>query len=194
MAPSNFEIYEATECERMAAVWKLAYDTYRAKDYCDSDKRGTLRHYRCLDCMEETKVFCLGREGVLEGTISVTVDGPRGLHTDFAFPLETTNVREECKANGWKLASCWRIATLPENRGQAGVLMALIGRTIEYGIEIGIQEALFTFNPRHEKIYKHLVGLWKIAGPRSDKSVHAPAVLMRGNWKRIKEYWDRRKQ
>ena len=106
----------------MWSVWKLTYDVYLEEGYCQPNDSGILQHYPHLDNIPETTVFCTkDDDGILQGTNSLTKDGPRGLHTEICFPEETAAVRYECYQNNLILGASWRIVTSPNNRGKTRV-------------------------------------------------------------------------
>ncbi len=189
-------LFEVTDhCEEMAAVWQLVYRVYLEEGYCEKDAKKRLRHYKILDCQPETTVFCVEEEDTLLGTCTVTLDGPRGIHTDFVFPVETQAVRDECRCDGLKLASSWRIATDPCCRSKTAVVNMLMNATIEKLLRERVDVSLYTFNPKHEKVYHRLWGFVTIAGPKEDATVKgAPAILMRGDSEFLKEKLAARKR
>ena len=180
----------------MWSVWKLTYDVYLEEGYCQPNDSGILQHYPHLDNIPETTVFCTkDDDGILQGTNSLTKDGPRGLHTEICFPEETAAVRYECYQNNLILGASWRIVTSPNNRGKCRVLMDLLSTSYAFLIqESAINVCLFTFNPKHVDTYKKLFDIKVIAGPKEDVSVvGAPAVLMLGEVWRQTVRWDRKK-
>jgi len=151
-----------------------------------------LRHYAHLDLVPETTVLLAEDEsGVLLGSNSYTVDGPAGLHADDDFKDVIDGVRRECRRKGLRLGASWRIVTQPENRAGLAAVMQLITATLENGRRVA-DVALYTFNPKHERFYRRLLGLKTIAGPREGHSVQsAPAILMRGEIPEIVARWKR---
>jgi len=177
-----------------ARVWKLAYETYRAAGYCDDNPCGMLAHYIGLDGIPETEVYAVeDDDGKMIATNSATIDGPRGLHTDHAFPRETEVVREECLDGGLWLGSSWRIASDPSCRKRLEPVVKVIEYTLQqFGPKLDV--CLFTFNPRHARVYKYLLKLKIIAESPSDPTVKASVVLMRGELPVMREAWARRTQ
>ena len=138
-------VREATEKE-IKDVWRLTYDVYLKEGYCGFRRDGILRHYD-LDLIPETTVLVTYQDSILQGTNSLTADGPRGLHVDYAFKPVVDEIREECYASQRKLAAAWRILTRPTNRQSLLIVLSLIDATIKKAIDVGVLTALFTFNP-----------------------------------------------
>ena len=178
----------------MARVWSLTYAEYVTMGYCQPNVTHWERHCQLLDCIPETTVFCVEVDDGLIGTISITQENSQGFHTEHAFPDETQAVREECAENGWPLFACWRIVVRQDYNAGREVIRLLLDWAITFGSENGCKEAIFTFNPKHQAFYEHLLGLRLVAGPRDDATVsHAPAVLMRGSMETIAKNWLKRK-
>jgi hypothetical protein len=176
----------------MEAVWRLTHDEYVKMGYAAPRPDRLLRHFD-LDGIDETAVWIAEEEdaiGTVLGTISVTVDGPAGLHVDEEFRDAADAVRKECRLTGKKLAAPWRIVTRSDHHGQLAISMALINACVEHVVNQGLDVTLYTFNPRHEKFYKRMLGFETIAGPRPSPAVrNAPAVLMRGDLEVVARVW-----
>lgn len=165
--------------EDMDVVYRLTHDQYVKEGYCDPQPDGKLIHYPHLDNIPETVVFVVEDEdGEIIGTNSITFDGPNKLHVDEDFPKEVEKVRRNGRKVGRKLAASWRIVTSPKTRNSMKVIMELIRVTIEEGCKQHAHEMLFSFNPKHEKIYAKLLGLKTIARGDCDAVNKAPGVLM----------------
>ena len=162
-------------------VCHLAHDCYVTEGYCRPQAGGCLSHYELLDVIPETTVFLAERDGELVGSVSFTLDSAAGLHTDSAFHVETNCERVWCGLYELVLAASWRIVTDPRCRGRLDVLLALVKQGLVHLEMMGVDELLCTFNPKHARAWKRLLGMEVIAGPRRDPAVEgAPAVLMRG--------------
>lgn len=176
--------------EEMPRVYKLVYRCYLQSGYCTEDASEELKHFPKLDGIKETLVFGLDDEhGELQATNSATVDGSRGLHTDFAFPYETDDERIKAFNGGQRLGSSWRICTNPDNRNAVRAILGIIDYTLRIAGPM-MDVCLFTFHPDHAGTYARLLGLERIAGPKPDETVRgAPAMLMRGEVKRMRDVW-----
>lgn len=175
------------------AVWRLTHDAYVASHYADPQPGGMLQHYPHLDQIPETSVFIVEDAfGRVLGSNSLTLDGPAGLHVDDDFKETVDDVRRECRRKGWNLGASWRIATHPECRNHLDVILPLIQATVEEGKRYPLDVTLYTFNPKHERFYRRMLGLETIAGPLAGHSVKgAPAILMRGNLEALLKAWNR---
>jgi hypothetical protein len=68
--------------------------------------------------------------------------------------------------------------------------MALIKATVQFWIRAGIETCVFTFNPRHERIYRRLLNLKTLARSESTGGLsNAPAVFMRWDVEHCPERW-----
>ncbi len=178
----NVEVKKVQTLGELEAVWRLTYDAYVEYGYCAHQHDGMLRHYPHLDLIDETSVFTAHIDGKLVGTLSVTIDGPQGLHIEDAYADIADTLREEAIITGKKLGASWRLATIPNVRSQGDVVKSLFESIAEEQLTLGIDILLATFNPKHERFYQRVLGFRKIADTRLDESVKgAPAVLLRGD-------------
>jgi hypothetical protein len=101
--------------------------------------------------------------------------------------------KDECdaiRAEGRVIGASWRLGTDHTLRGETRVIMGLIEETIITSYRLGLQTSVFTFNPRHEKIYKRLLNMTTIAFRENMSGLtSAPAVLMRLDLENIPERW-----
>jgi len=157
-------------------VYRLTHDAYAERGYIKASSDGRLIHNRELDGIAETTVVVVVADGIVLGTNTLTLDGPKGLSVDKDFKEESDQVRAE----GRTLASSWRLVTRTGYRDERKIVMGLIGETLRLGLSHGVTTCLFSLNPRHERVYSRLLNMKTIA--RSDAIVgfaNAPAVLMR---------------
>ncbi len=167
-------------------VYQLTYDAYVERGYCEEHPSRRLIHYPHLDRIPETTVLVAVVDGKIVGTNSWTLDGPNGLHVDKDFHAETRVVRSE----GRRLAASWRIATSSCFRAERKVVMALIQQTCQGIVAANVDTSIFTFNPRHERIYQRLLNMKTIATSAGTNGLrNAPAVLMRLDLKDLPERW-----
>jgi hypothetical protein len=105
------------------------------------------------------------------------------------FREETDAIRKECKEKKLNLSACWRIVTRPQNRGTMEMLLKIIDITVKDSF-LDAEVCLFTFHPKHSKIYQRILDLSTIAGPKDDTSVNgSPAVLMRADFEQLINKW-----
>lgn len=171
----------------MDEVYKLVHDAYLWRGYCAPQSDGRLRHYPHLDGITETTVIIGIDNGEIVGTVAYTDDGVNGLHVDDDYKAIVDTIRREER----KLGSSWRIATKRDYRSEHGLVNALLEAVIHHWIDKRVETVLFTFNPRHEKVYARLWNLTAIG--RSDGTVlgleNAPSVLMRWDIERCPAKW-----
>ncbi|WP_419656174.1 hypothetical protein Dvar_52740 [Desulfosarcina variabilis str. Montpellier] len=173
--------------QEMKEVYRIVHDAYLEKGYIKEQPHGKLIHYPHLDGIPETTVLVALDNCKVIGTNSVTFDGLYGMHVDEDFREECNQIRLENRM----LAASWRIATRKSCRNVRKVVMKLIQKTVDHALMNGVETMLFTFNPRHERIYKRLLNMTTIA--RDDESVaglsNAPAVLMRVDKENLPDRW-----
>ncbi len=176
----------------MERVWRLTHDEYVRMGYARPQPNGLLQHFE-LDGIDETTVWLAeDKDEKILGTISLTADGPAGLHVDEDFKDVADYVRQECRLAGINLAAAWRIVTRSEYHHQMPLSMGLISAVVDAVRRRPYQVTLYTFNPRHEKFYRKMLGFETIAGPRPSPAVQdAPAILMRGDLEKVDRAWGR---
>ncbi|MFH1022279.1 MAG: hypothetical protein V1809_02710 [Planctomycetota bacterium] len=160
----------------MDDVCRLTHDAYVERGYCVPQPTGRLIHHPRHDGIPETTVLIAERNRSIVGTNSLTLDGPKGLPVDTDFGTECDAIR----ATGRRLASSWRIATRKDCRDEQKIVMGLIRETLRLGTLYGVQTCVFTFNPRHERIYERLLNMKTVARNEGTAGLeNAPAVFMR---------------
>lgn len=186
------EIIVANTYAKMRKVWRFVNSVYIDKGYISGDSDLELSHYPHLDLINQTTVFLLEDSEGTVGTISVTEDGPCGLHVDTAFRSMLFAVRDACSIDGTKLGESWRIVTRSNVRMYRQVLFSLINVAIQELIKRRLDTTLYSFHPRHENVHKKLLGFKKIDSIEHDSMVgNAPAVLMMGDLHTIIQYWSK---
>jgi len=184
---ADLRVLPARDARDLDCVYCLTHDAYLAKGYCLPQPQGRLIHYPHLDGIPETTVLIAILNGGIAGTNSLTLDGPCGLHVDHDFKPECDAIRAE----GRRLAASWRIATSASLRSETRVVLALIQETVRQALLAGVETCVFTFNPRHERIYKRLLNMQTVAARLESVAglANAPAVFMRLDMERIPERW-----
>lgn len=112
--------------------------------------------------------------GTTVGTMTVGLDGPRGLLVDESYPDQMAVVRSK----GRKVCELTRLA-LAEKADTKTVLSTMFG--LAYGVASALQDVTDVFievNPRHVAFYRRVLGFVVAAGERLCERVQAPAVLL----------------
>jgi len=162
----------------MERVYRLTHDCYVSKGYALAQPDGMLVHYADFDFIEETSVFVAMEHGKVLGSISITMDGPKGLTVDKDFKGMCDELRHE----GRRLAAVWRLVVHHSNQASRRVVMALIKAVSTEAVSHGYDSCLFVVNPRHSFIYQRLLSMKAIAEKgNTDGLANAPAVLLRGD-------------
>jgi hypothetical protein len=183
----SFMIRPVQNEQEMDKVYRLVHDVYLRRGYCTPQPDRRLRHYRHFDEIPETTVLIAIEDGKIIGTNSLTVDGPNGLPVDADFKHIVDTVRQEKH----KLGASWRIATIHRYHNDKKLVIALIQETVSLVIRKNIRTMLFTFNPRHQKVYKRILGMKTLSQKINNVEClkNAPAVLMRWDIERCPDRW-----
>jgi len=159
----------------MDAVYRLTHDGYVEQGYIAPQPEGRLRHHVDVDAAPENMVLVAVDGSAIVGTVSITLDGPAGLHADHDFNVDCDAVRAE----GWPVGAVWRIVTEPGHRASRATVLLLIQAATTVMFRADVETALCTFAPHHERAYAHLLGFRTIARSDGVREVATPAVLMR---------------
>jgi hypothetical protein len=172
----------------LEAVYRLTHDAYVAEGYAKPQPDGMLRHYERYDRLEETDIFIAVDNGEIIGTNTLTASNLTGFPMDEDFPDEVDQIRHRSFIMGRYLGASWRIATAPECRKGLAVILALIKATVERCAELGINEMIYVFNPKHVPIYKRLLGMSTVT-QKHIEAVGAPGVLMYSDGRHLCYKW-----
>ncbi|MFH1024437.1 MAG: hypothetical protein V1809_13740 [Planctomycetota bacterium] len=168
--------------DELDEVYRITHDAYVERGYCAPQPDGRLIHYPRHDGIPETIVLVAERNGRIVGTNSLTLDGSKGLPVDEDFGRDCKRIR----ATGRRLAASWRIATRKDCREERNIVMGLIRETLRLCLLKGVETCLFTFNPRHERIYQKLLNMKTVARSEGTAGLeNAPAVLMRCDFENL---------
>ena len=172
----ELEIREAVRNSEFRTVYELTYRVYVEDGYCEKREDRKLQHYSHLDEIPETTVIIGLHEGELVGTVSVTVDGPTGLHVDADFPEKMLEIR--LGLHGRKLGASWRIITDRGFRHERVLALALMRAAFVAIINCGIDVLVCSFNPKHAGFYNRFLGFQTIANGTCKSVGDKAAVLM----------------
>ena len=172
-------IRPATSTADLDAVYRLTHDAYIALGYCAPQPDGRLRHYTDIDTAPENMVVVVEEAGAIVGTVSITLDGPAGLPSEQRFGGAVDAIRAE----GTVIGACWRLVTEPGHRATDAVLIELMRSTVTVFSGFGVDTALLSLAPRHERAYNRIFGTVTIArtSDAAGAAVSSPLVLVRGS-------------
>lgn len=166
-------------------VHKLTYELYHREGYCSEREDKRLEVYPHLDNIPETVVFTIYLGDELVGTVSATIDGPQGLNTDIDFPRETRQFR-----NKYRIGSIWRLGS--RRKQDTKVVVDLFRMAIESLVSRGAEVCLSIINPKHEAIYKRILGMRHIADRENARGLkNAPAVLIKVHKEDLPKRWQK---
>jgi hypothetical protein len=191
MSTQNYTIHKLTDYSRLDEIHRLTHDTLVEAGDITPRPDGKINLYPHLDRSGQTTILVAEQSGMIIGTISMSLDGPDGLHTDSLFNDETDRIRREVPHG---LAASWRIATSRQYRSNRGLVLDLIKHTFLARFELHAQVCLFVFNERHVTIYQRLLDAEIVAQrPASlDGEIFVNTALMRINLNESAENFKRR--
>ncbi len=159
--------------DQLRDVHRLTYEAYLAEGLCGRDPSGRLQHYPHLDGIPETTVVTAMDGNKLVGTVSITVDGPAGLHVDEDFPEVMSGLR----ASRGRVAAAWRIVTDPAYRGDRRLITLLMRAGFAMAVACNADRLCCSFHPRRQKVHRRL-GFFTVAYGRCRVLNRVEAVLM----------------
>jgi hypothetical protein len=114
------------------------------------------------------------QEDKVAGTVTLGLDGPRGLVVDELYKAEVDKLR----VKGRKIAELTRLA-VDESTASKSVLAALFHIAFIYAFHIHkYSDFVIEVNPRHVLFYKRMLGFNLIGEEKMCPRVGAPAVLL----------------
>lgn len=114
------------------------------------------------------------QENKVAGTVTLGLDGPRGLVVDELYKTEVDALR----GKGRKIAELTKLA-VDESTASRSVLAALFHIAFIYAFHIHkYTDFVIEINPRHEFFYKRMLGFNRLGEERMCPRVGAPAVLL----------------
>lgn len=186
-ADAGLSIRPVRHSRELDEVHRITHDAYVERGYCAPRPCGKLVHYPALERIPETAVLVALQSKTVMGTVSITLDGERGLNVDHDFRGPVQAVREEGRA----LGAVWRLATRRSLRGERRVVLGLIRAAVRQAFEVlELQSFLIVVNPRHESAYRRLLDMQVVARSRGTEGLeNAPGVLMRCDLERCPARW-----
>ncbi|HEY0664115.1 MAG TPA: GNAT family N-acetyltransferase [Thiobacillaceae bacterium] len=114
------------------------------------------------------------QENKVAGTVTLGLDGPKGLVVDELYKAEVDRLR----AKGKKIAELTKLA-VDESSASKAVLAALFHIAFIYAFHIHrYTDFVIEVNPRHERFYRRMLGFARLGEERMCPRVGAPAVLL----------------
>lgn len=108
------------------------------------------------------------------GTLTVSLDGPKGLGCETTFPEEVRALRD----SGRRLCEFTRLAIHPEG-GSRQAIASLFQVAYLVATKLGEADAvMLEVNPRHVAYYQRIIGAAVLAEERFHERAQAPAVLL----------------
>lgn len=156
---------------KLDAARRLVQQRFESRGYLTSGS-GAIRAYG--DRFTLTLIAEAG--GATVGTMSVRLDGPRGLLADDIYSEELSAIRSQ----GGRLCEFGGLA-LAERADTKMVLSTLFGLAYSLGktTHDEVTDVFIEVNPQHVGFYRRVFGFVVEAGERFCERVQAPAVLLR---------------
>jgi len=187
----NIKVEIIKSQSELEEVYKLTYKSYYQAGLIQENKNRKVIHHPELDSMNSTFIIAAKIENRIIGTLTLSIDDRNGLPVDGSFKNETDKIRNE----GLKLASCWRIAIDPEYNVSVAVLMKIIQKMVDLIYINDVETVLFSFSPRHAKIYSRMINLIPIAEGKDDneqiREEESKVIMMRGSYESLPMKWKR---
>lgn len=182
----GFAFSVANKPEDLTRCYSLAYQEYYKKGYVKEhvpNKMIISEH----DSDKETLVVMAKDENQkIVGTLSIVVDGMRGLPCDELFFDELVKLRQ----NGSRIAEVVRLAISDEYKNSKEILVGMFNLVCNYVKNIAkCSDLIIEVNPRHVKYYQRLLLFKVISEEKECKRVEgAPAVLLCLNKQDVENY------
>lgn len=173
IAPESREISVdvARSPEQMRAARMLVCKRYAWRGYCLDGADDSLRPRQCAE--HEITVIA-STDCTTIGTITLGLDGPRGLRADETHGDSVASAR----LGGRRVCELTRLA-VDERADSRAVLASLFTLVYEVGRTIhGVTDVFVEVNPRHVAFYTRVLGFVVAAGERFCERVRAPSVLL----------------
>jgi len=167
--------------EELRQVYKLTHDCFVSTGYFQAHPSHMIVHYPHFDHLPETEILVAVMNGVFVGSVSVTFDGPAGFTVEEEFKEQCAAIREE----GHPMATVWRLVVDPSVRSNRAVLISLVDTVVARIRERDVTLALFAVNPKHERVYCHMLNMEVVARKLETGGRSAPSVLLRADADKI---------
>jgi len=163
----GLEVFTTVQSHHQAGAEALVARRYGARGYSNT---------RLSTQNESALTVCSARQGEhIVGTIAVRFASEDGFNAESTFPEEIRALREA----GHNLCEFSRLAVDEDIADSKQVLAQLFHLAYLHGHRLaGCRTLVIEVNPRHVAFYRRLLGFELLAGPRTNKRVDAPAVLM----------------
>jgi hypothetical protein len=180
-----FKIAESRE--ELEAAYRLVHDVYVREGYSDPHDSGLRVNLRYA--LPTTTTFIGTHEGRVVITMTILGDSPLGLPMDMIFSSELYELR----CQGRYIAEVGAFASHPDFRGRSQAVAFNTNKIMwTYATRsLQVDDLVIAVNPKHERIYKHLILFETIS--TDVKSSHyvkdAPAIAMRLNLRTVVNRW-----
>lgn len=184
------DLVGVTKEEELVEIYALTYESYLRAGLIEVKEDTRVIHHPHFDRWDQTYIITAKKEGKTIGTISITLDSKRGLPVDNAcFHQNVEQLREMSN----KLAHTWRNAIHPDYSNNFQLLFTLIQKATDIVYEKEVNHILFTFAPKHARIYEKLLHLKPLAKGEDDNVEILPeqkeVVLMGVAYEDLPEKW-----
>jgi len=161
----------ARSAEQMSAAHGLVRRRYAWRGYSLDDPSDA----RLPDIRPSREITVIASDDhATVGTLTLGLDGPRGLRADETHGDSVANARLE----GRRVCELTRLA-VDERADSRAVLASLFTLVYEVGRTIhGVTDVFVEVNPRHVAFYTRVLGFVVAAGERFCERVRAPSVLL----------------
>ncbi len=146
----RFNISVLRDFTRLNEVYRLSHDALAEAGIIMPRSNGLLVTDPKVDRMKETSILLAENNEELIGTISVTLDGPHGLHIERWFGEEVDQIR---KNDPGILCTAWRFAIARKFRSDRRLPFELIRKAFNQACQKGCHTGLIVVTYRHIEFY-----------------------------------------
>ncbi len=126
-----------------------------------------------VSCVDPVLIAKNRLDGSALATLTLRVDGPRGLMAEHLYTEEVARLRSD----GCRLCEVVRFASLPSIRSFE-LLRRLFDRAFDLGRQLDRSDVLIEVTPRHAAFYKRVLGFRAVGSPCHNPRVNTVGTLL----------------
>jgi len=181
------KIAPLTNSRELFEVYALAHDYYVNKGYANPQADGILVQHPEFDLIPETRIFLAYFQEELVGTISITLDGKKGLPLKKTYP----NTYAVIQTGGRHMAESWRLIVKTSCPQPERVAEALLNKAAEQLLADHVQTCfLSTVPPEHIAVCRESLNTVLLVGnslPRGTSG--SSCALLRWDVENLPKHW-----
>jgi hypothetical protein len=176
-------IHPITHSRQLFDVYRLTYECYLARGHYLPRLDGLWIPHPDFDHVAETTILVAELEGEIVGTVSITLDGTRGLPLDEKFKNTCMLIR----SGGKRLAQVWRLLVKESCSLKDPILTSLVYEAVHHLLLRGIHTSLFFVQEQHAEPCRELLNAVTLTSALSAHGLsNARSILMRAETDNLK--------